>query len=245
MQISENTYEPISYQGHGMIEKVTGYNATAHVINHELHHLNQYRSIARNTSKEIVSENITLVYQFVNGKLIPVRGKAEATMVDKESSAAMPPINLDLSDSSKTEAVNAQSETEEKAARLEQKLNTQLSDLQKQIDRLEQNEESGMRLSNLENKKRHLEQLIAKLNRLKARVEMEDLSGLQNGLLGQIEESVMAPQGMLEAIMGVKTENGNEDEKSSANWPKDHDQNYNGNLNYVLQAMALSAGWTA
>jgi hypothetical protein len=228
-----------------MIEKTTGYNATAHVINHELHHLNQYRSIARNTGKEIVSENITLVYQFVDGRLIPVRGRAEATMVNKESSAAIPLIKQDLLDSSKMETVKTQSETRKKAAKLEQKLNTQLNDLQKQIDRLEQIDESGMRLSNLESKKRHLEQLIAKLNSLKARVEMEELGGLQNDLLRQIEESAMSPQGMLEAIMGLKAENGNVDEKSSVNQPEDHNQSYNGNLNYVLQAMALSAGWTA
>jgi DNA repair exonuclease SbcCD ATPase subunit len=245
MQISEHTYEPISYQGHGMIEKATGYNATAHVINHELHHLNQYRSIARNTGKEIVSENITLVYQFVNGKLIPVRGKAEAMMVDKESTAALPVINQDLSDSSEAETVNSQPEAGEKAARLEQQLNAQLNELQKRIEQLEQSDESGMQLANLENKQRHLEQLIAKLKGLKARIGMEELNGLQNDLLRQIEESAMAPKGMLDAIMGLKSGTGNDDKDLSAVKPREHNQSYNGSLNYVLQAMALSAGWTA
>ncbi|MEZ7893109.1 MAG: hypothetical protein QMC67_15330 [Candidatus Wallbacteria bacterium] len=66
----------ISYTGHGMIEKHPANLTIAGVMTHELGHLNEARLDSVMTGDEIVSQNIDLNLQYVDGRLIATGGLA-------------------------------------------------------------------------------------------------------------------------------------------------------------------------
>ena len=251
MQVDTQTYRPIIYKGHGMLEKASSYNANAHVVNHERHHLQQYRAIAMATGKEVVCENISIQYQFVDGKLIPVKGEASAVLKQKEAK----PDTLEIEFGSmerggnqdqKTEA-SPQNNTDQKIERIENRIESQLEKVKGKISELESEDDSGFKLASLQNKENQLEQIRSKIESLKSGLEMESGGQAMNDLLEKIGNAVMSPQKLLEAIMGVKT--GETDEintTSSSHAASEKDERaYNRNMDYSLQALAMSASWVA
>jgi hypothetical protein len=252
MPVEMQTYKPITYKGHGMLEKASSFNANAHVVNHERHHLQQYRAIAQATGKEVVSENITIQYRFVDGKLIPVKGEATAVLKDKEQK----PDILDLEFKNKAEADknqikaasnSPQHESGQKIDRIGNRIETQLEKIKAKISELKSEEESSFKLASLENKERQLEQIKSKIESLKSRSEMESSSQALSELLDKIGKELTSPEKLLEAIMGVKTgqtENDTDSNSSHASM-KNGGEAYDRNMDYSLQALAMSAAWVA
>jgi len=233
MQIADTTYKPISYQGHGMIEKASSFNAVAHVINHERRHLDHYRSIARWGGKDVISENITVSYQFVDGKLIPVSGRAEAVIADKENPQSLE-INIpesEAADNNQFESANndfKQNNSEDKVTQLENKLENKLQQLEQKITELEEESSGNLQKVNLESKKRQIEQVISKVKSIKSKNDMEELGALQDQLLDKMEEALMSPEKILEAIMGVKTnQNESKEDNPSPKNAQSLERNYN------------------
>jgi len=80
-----------------MLEKASKTNSIGHVIAPENRHLSQFRNPARFSGKEIIRENISVRYAFVDDKLVAVADEATAVMRDKPKDAS----NLGVKSASK------------------------------------------------------------------------------------------------------------------------------------------------
>jgi len=229
-----------------MIETASSYNAGAHVMNHELRHLHHYQSLAAARNLEVIDSNITVIYQFVDGKLIPVRGQARAVLGEGHSFDSGYAAEIAKpADDSEAKSSSIDSGKSESALRLENlvaRLEQHLAALQVRIDRAEADGDNNIDLSKLRSKSRALENLLNKLKNLKQQAQLENSLAIQQDLLQQIAESA-APENMLQAILGLKTAAGAED-KSSGSQAEAVDERKR-KLDYALQGLALSVGWVA
>lgn len=250
MQIDGMTYRPITYRGHGMLEKASSFNAQAHVVNHERHHLQQYRAIARATGKEVVDENITIQYKFVDGKLIPVKGEATAVLKEKtESDDTLELSALSRKDANSTEVDNSDQKNNQAGTKIEQienRIKSQLEKIRGRISEVESKDDSSMKLAGLNNKERQLEQAASKIDNLHARSDMQSQGNSLNQLLEKVGKALMSPEKLMEAIMGVKTGKSPEsDDESSHAENAMSEMAYSSNMDYSLQALAMTTGWVA
>ncbi len=250
MQIDGMTYRPITYRGHGMLEKASSFNAQAHVVNHERHHLQQYRAIARATGKEVVDENITIQYKFVDGKLIPVKGEATAVLKEKtqnDDTLELSAIKSQAAPRSEVDnSTKKADQAETKIDQIENRIKSQLEKIRGRISEAESEDDSSMKLAGLKSKERQLEQAASKIDNLRARSDIQSQGSSLTQLLEKVGKALMSPEKLMEAIMGVKTGKSPEsnDDSSHAENAKS-ERAYGSNMDYSLQALAMSTGWVA
>jgi hypothetical protein len=208
----------ISYRGHGMTEHATSSNSIGHVVNHELRHLAEFESRAKARNLDVIKEDITLRYQFIDGKIIAVAGKA--TMIAREKSAGN---NLAPPDYPKgsPDSISAGSQTVEGIPnnmidRLVKKVESALSKIESRLEAYYETDTSGqlegsLNKIELEIKKEKLESKLAEL-------KSKRLEITQKEILGGLSELTGDASNLLNAIYALKS--GNENSKSSDKYSK-------------------------
>ena len=191
----------ISYKGHGQIELAAKTNSIGHVVAHENRHIQHYRSYAQFHNKEIVRENISIRYAFIDGKLTAVAGKATAVMRDKQEppdsqfQVQSPDNALQISD---VIAPDSEAQKKQKLDVLLTRIDTALNKLDTRIEKADDSSAAGSeqtdssKLSRLVQKRANLEakkkEIAAKKNKLdadKLTKMVEDLLAGIAGLFGQ------------------------------------------------------------
>jgi hypothetical protein len=229
----------ISYQGHGMIEKATKTNSIAHVINHENRHINEFKDYARFHNKEISQENITINYQFIDGKIVAVAGKATAVLKDK------PPDENSVTEARQTKTVetpfNGESgkniSLDQKLDKISNRIESALAKIDSELSKIENsNSTDENALANpiseltpdntaLEAKK---SELTTKLNQIKS----EKLEKQSENILNDVAQLFADAANIMKAINGLKASNENNkntDEYNKMNIP-DYSTQYTGLL---------------
>ncbi len=247
MQIADTTYRPISYHGHGMIEKASSHNAIAHVINHELRHLQQYRARAMYSGKEVVHENITVVYKFVDGKIIPVKGKAEAVIAEKEKPQKHMQDNEPESESQpcNEKSIDSASDPEKRLNQIENKITKNLERTENKLSGKGLSVPDDHEIPGLESKLRMLKQALQKVEGLKAKMHMDKLNQAHEEILGGLSDKGSSDEGLLESILGLKVGESGSDNGNELAFAANQQDNSNRNLGYLAGLMSLSTGWIA
>jgi hypothetical protein len=205
----------INYQEHGMIEKATLTDSIAHVINHENRHIDEFEDYARFHNKDIVSENITISYKFIDGKIVAVAGKATALMKEKQ------PDTKSLTDTANNESTGNQSlvtpannlPENQKIDGAINRIESALAKIETEIGKTENesadDNESTNALTQTKPDKALLEAkrraLASKLNKLKS----EKMKKTFEELLQGVEQLFEDAANIMKAINGLKAGNEN------------------------------------
>lgn len=202
----------ISYKGHGMIETASRLNSIGHVIAHENRHLQQFRNRAMYQGKEISSENITIKYEFRDGKIIAVAGEATAIIKDKPPQKQELPedlptnqtsINIEKSYNNKNNSIKQKLDT--LLSRIDAALNkfdTKLSEAENSQDNKYNNENSN--LAQLRLKKSKLELKKKEIQNKKNELNAEKVNELSEQLLKGISDLSEQAANLMKAINGLK-----------------------------------------
>jgi len=217
----------ISYQGHGMIEHATSTNSIAHVINHERRHIAQFEDQANFENKEIVSEEITINYQYIDGKIVAVAGRAKAIMRDKagdDLKTSMVKIQNGPSDLEGASQMNLPSKQDQQLDQAIQKIEAALTKIQNMLDRIDDgkgnpdDESAAAAIKDVRQNKEALErkrqELSARLNEIRSKKLEKMAKDLLSGIARLMNDSV----NLIKAIYSLKS--GKEKPDSSDEYAK-------------------------
>jgi hypothetical protein len=195
-----------------MLERASRSNSIGHVIAHENRHLAQFRNRARFSGKEIIRENISVRYEFVDGKIVAVAGEATAVMRDKPNDGS----KLEIEDLDKSKIgldTGTGNEDNQKMRKLDvilARVGTALNRIGDKLDKAEKNQ-SGVydinrdQIAQLRAKKLKLEdkkkEIIKKRNMLNA----EKLKKMTEELLGGLTDLIDQAANLFKAIYGLKS----------------------------------------
>ncbi|MCP4581884.1 MAG: hypothetical protein GY839_09710 [candidate division Zixibacteria bacterium] len=195
-----------------MLERASRTNSIGHVIAHENRHLQQFRSHARYQGKEIIRENISVRYEFVDGKITAVAGEATALMRDKPEDE----LKLD-GEAPKKSAIDVEAELANEDDQKKRKLDVILARVDAALNRLgnklekAEKDEGGAydidqnRIAELRGKKAELEdkkkEIIKKRNMLNA----EKLEEMTKELLSGLGDLIDQAANLFKAIYGLKS----------------------------------------
>jgi len=208
--LSEST---INYKGHGMIEKASASNSIGHVIAHENRHLQEFRNRAIYQGKEILSENISIKYEFRDGKLVAVAGEATATMKEKPketsessdySQSNQPVIEIDRNSSDEENSVKRKLDV------FLSRIDAALIKLDSKLNQSENNQDSRLRtgdenLARIRQKRVELESKKKEIQSKKNRLDAEKLNELTEQLLEGLSELAEQTSNLMKAIYGFKS----------------------------------------
>lgn len=208
----------ISYKGHGMIEHATSSNSIGHVVNHELRHLAEFESRAKTRNLEIVKEDITLRYQFIDGKIVAVGGKATAVARLKNSDHNQTPnINIITNPSpNSTEGQAINNVSINSIDRLLNKIESALSKIKSRLEGYSETDNGGEESESinkigLEVKKDKLESKLVELRAKKLEITQKEILGSLTELMGDTLN-------LLSAIYSLK--GGNENRANTDKYSK-------------------------
>lgn len=216
----------VSYKGHGMIEKATLTDSIGHVVAHENRHIQHYRSYAQFHDKEIVSEDISVRYAFIDGKLVAVAGKATAIMRDEDESNR---DSIRVNSAEKAQAmpdVNSDGENSEKQKKLDvllARIETALSKIDARLEKSEKeagesnNSPGFLEIAQLKQKRVSLEAKKQEIAGKKNMIESEKLKKMVEDLLSGIAGLFDQAAGLIKANYAVKSGNqiGQQSDKES------------------------------
>jgi len=211
MDVSTDSYRPnmISYRGHGMTERTSASNATAHVMAHERRHLQEFRNIANASDMEVVSENISVRYEFVDGKLIPVKGEATAVLRDKQETDQAVPVAQPEADPESSAGIEGETEVRNLKSRLasmKKAVEKQLDDAYSELDSLSDAKGTGdVQLTSLKARIAQFEEKLRKIDRLKSEIDSTQLGELQKAVLGSMGRAGESTENIIGAILGLKS----------------------------------------
>ncbi len=192
-----------------MIEHATSSNSIGHVVNHEQRHLGEFERRAEAHNLEVIKEDITIRYQFIDGKIVAVGGKA--TAIAREKSAGhnqAPQVDLNGGPGSvSTESYAIDSISNNIIDRLVSRVESALAKIKSRLEGLSETDTSGQfeRSPNkieLENKKAKLESKLAEL-------KSKRLEITQKEILGGLTELTGDASNLLNAIYALKSGNEN------------------------------------
>ena len=203
----------ISYKGHGQIETASKTNSIGHVVAHENRHIKHYRDYAQFHDKEIVRENISITYAFIDGKLVAVAGKATAAMRDKaetNNSNAQPLLPDNTSQQTDTSQGDDNNAKKQKLDILLTSIDTALDKLDARIEdansnstpNTEQNE--NMKLTRLMQKRANLEAKKQEIAGKKNKLDADKLAKMVEDLLAGIAGLFDQAAGLIKANYELK-----------------------------------------
>jgi len=206
-----------------MTERASVTDSIGHVIAHENRHIAHYRNYARYNDKEIIREDISVRYEFIDGKIVAVAGQATAVMKDKpeEKSAG---IQIEAPKGSQIDiAVDESAEMDQKKMKLDviiSRLEAALDQVSAKIDTAE-NEQGNMpvadqeKIADLKQKKIKLEDKKREIVKKRNMLDAEKLKDMVKDLLMGLNTLVDQAANLLKAIYGLKS--GQQIEQNSDN----------------------------
>lgn len=208
----------ISYKGHGMTEHAASSNSIGHVVNHEQRHLREFENRAKARNLEVIKEDITLRYQFIDGKIMAVGGRATAIAREKSTGdnleLAIDPNGIPDPVSNGSQEVNGISN--DMINRLVNRLESALSKIKSRLEGLDETDTLGQfegspNKIDLEMKKEKLESKLAELKSRKLEITQKEI-------LGGLTELTDDSSNLLNVIYALKS--GNENRGSSDKYSK-------------------------
>jgi hypothetical protein len=204
----------ISYAGHGMIEHATKTNSIAHVVAHENRHLDHFESYARFHGKEIIREDISIRYEYVDGKIVAVAGKATAAMRDKpvEQQDQQSELQTAAPKSLESPTISQDSARKAKIDALLGKIEMALRRVEKKLESTEKNagsldsRESG-RLASIRARKLQLEAKKKEVQKTRNELTAEKMQEVVKELLGGAAALISQSANLVRAIYGLKSGN--------------------------------------
>ena len=195
-----------------MIERASVTDSIGHVIAHENRHIAQFRNYARFNDKEITREDISVRYEFIDGKIIAVAGEATAVMRNKAEGESEELQNKTLTGLTVDIAIGDSQKTDQKKIKLDiivSRLEAALNEVSARLDATE-NEQDNIpgaeqkKVAELKQKKIKLEdkkqEIIKKRNMLDADKLKHMVKNLLNGLNTLIDQAA----NLMKAIYGLK-----------------------------------------
>lgn len=257
----------LAYKGHGQIEHASSNASVGHVMSHELRHLREFENKARAEGKEIRNKQIHVDFEFRNGRLVAVSGKATALLVDKKDKGGgilekeepfttskdrptnIPENHVDTKGSVKIDApeVNKRQKISQlMTAKI--KIDNRLQAIereQKEVEENKQDREEGTVAGPEFLRKAHLKQkeYILKLKEQRVesslqKLEAQRLAELQQDMLKGIIQSQRAAAGLLQTIYGAGSPEGSTQNGILENLPTISSHNSN-SINTLPPGLAL------
>ncbi|MFQ6112062.1 MAG: hypothetical protein ACE5LX_08560, partial [Nitrospinota bacterium] len=220
----EPPVDKVYYKGHFGPESAVPSQSVSYVAQHELRHLQEFRSRALREGREVRNAHFSVDFEWREGRLVAVGGKAEALLVNRPekgesegeagecscephkegargAKAAGPP-ERPPGGNSLEKLLQAKMRLRGKIAKLEQELN--LKDSQGEGEEaapagaraLESRDERERRLLELKEKARRVESLYRTLS-------FQETAELFKSILGALAEN-KAAQGLVQAASGVR-----------------------------------------
>jgi hypothetical protein len=196
-----------------MTERAAVTNSIGHVIAHENRHLAHYRNYARYKDKEIIREDISVRYEYIDGKIVATAGQATAVMKNElnEKSAE---ILIDSHKGSQIDiAVDESVETDQKKMKLDaiiSKLEAALDKVSAKIGAAE-NVQGNMpvadqeKIADLKQKKIKLEDKKREIIKKRNMLDAEKLKDMVKDLLMGLNALVDQAASLMKAIYGLKS----------------------------------------
>ena len=204
----------ISYAGHGMIEHATKTNSIAHVAAHEKRHIDHFENYARFHGKEIIRENISIRYEFVDGKIVAVAGRATATMRDKPPEQSNQEVELQTrtADRPGERAVSQDSARQAKIDALLNRIDSALQRVEAKLDSTErrgrtQDKQDAGRLASIRVRKLKLETKKKEVQKMRNELTAEKTQEVVKELLGGAAALISKSARLVRAIYGLKSGN--------------------------------------
>jgi hypothetical protein len=203
----------ISYKGHGMTETAPITDTIGHVVAHENRHIAHYRNYARYHNKEITSEDISVRYAFVNGKIVAVAGKATATMKDKPAEKS-DELQVNASkDSTIDITVDKSTKSDQKKMKLDvvvSRLEAALDRVSAKIDEAENQPDKSPavnqdKITELKQKKIKLEEKKREIMKKRNAIDTDKLKDMVKDLLTGLNSLVDQAANLMKAIYGLKS----------------------------------------
>jgi len=202
----------ISYAGHGMIEQATKTNSIAHVVAHENRHLDHFENYARFHGKEIIHENISIRYEFVEGKIVAVAGEATATIRDKpvENKNHLNEVSSEASATTDVPTISRDSAREAKINALLGRLETALQRVEAELDSSAKNSartgnRDSDRLASIRARKLQLEAKKKEIQKMRVEMTAEKMQEALKEILGGAAALLSDSAGFVRAIYGLKS----------------------------------------